>query len=167
MYYLSNYSSPIGKIVLFSDDNFLIGLWFENQKHFASTLSYPFSNEENWIIKQAKKWLDLYFSNQKPNFNVPIKFIGSEFQKEVWTELLNISYGYSVSYGDIAKNISYKNQAKKISPRAIGSAVGKNPISIIVPCHRVLSKNNKLNGYAGGLDRKKYLLQLENISFNE
>lgn len=164
MYYLSNYSSPIGKIVLFSDDNFLIGLWFENQKYFASTLSYPFSNEENWIIKQAKKWLDLYFSNQKPNFNVPIKFIGSEFQKEVWTELLNINYGYTVSYGDIAKNISYK---KKISPRAIGSAVGKNPISIIVPCHRVLGKNNKLNGYAGGLDRKKYLLQLENIPFNE
>lgn len=157
MKYISYYNSPIGTILLASDGNFLTGLWFINQKYFAQNLDKDAKEVDLEIFGLTKKWLDLYFNGINPNFNIPIKFYGTDFQKRVWQSLLDIPYGEAVSYSEIAKKIN-------TSPRAIGTNIGKNPISIIVPCHRVIGKNKTLTGYAGGIDKKEYLLKLESNS---
>ena len=155
MKYISYYNSPIGKILLASDGNFLTGLWFENQKYYAKNLNCNALLKDLEIFNLTKKYLDLYFKGINPDIIIPIKFIGTDFQKQVWQCLTKIPYGSVTSYGEIAKSLN-------TSARAVGSAIGQNPISIIVPCHRVLGKSNKLIGYAGGLDKKEYLLNLEN-----
>lgn len=154
MEYISYYNSLIGDILLASDGEFLTGLWFVNQKYYAKNLNRDAKEKSLEIFDLTRKWLGSYFEGNKPDFNIPIKFIGTDFQVAVWQSLLKIPYGEFVTYGDLARILN-------TSPRAVGTAVGKNPISIIVPCHRVVGKNNSLTGYAGGIDKKEYLLKLE------
>lgn len=154
MDYISYYDSPLGKILLASDGEFLTGLWFLNQKNFAKNLGENTCEKDLKIFVLTKKWLNLYFNGLNPQINIPIKFCGTNFQKKVWQSLLNIPYGLTVTHGELACKLN-------TSPRAVGITIGKNPISIIIPCHRVIGKNQKMLGYAGGINKKEYLLQLE------
>ncbi len=161
MMYTHHYHSPFGPILLAADDLGFCGLWFEGQRHYANGLGEIYEEKELPVFTQVKNWLDTYFSGRIPTIDFPLHFIGSGFQKAVWEELCSIPYGHTLSYGDIAKRLGQKRRGGKVSARAVGAAVGHNKISIVVPCHRVLGADGSLTGYAGGLDRKKALLQLE------
>lgn len=161
MHYINHYRSPLGTILLAADDTGLTGLWFEDQKYFAQGLDKETEEKEFSIFQTARRWLDVYFSGQKPDFQVPLHFQGTAFQKEVWEILLSIPYGETTTYGAIAKQLAAKRGLPHLSAQAVGSAVGHNKISIIVPCHRVIGADGSLTGYAGGIWRKEKLLALE------
>ena len=161
MEYVSNYISPLGKMLLAAEDKGLTGAWFEGQKYFARGLSSEYEERELSLFKDVKYWLDLYFSGQEPKFQVPIHLIGTSFQQEVWEILCEIPYGETMTYGSIAAKIARKRGVAGMSAQAVGGAVGHNPISVIVPCHRVLGAGGRLTGYAGGVERKRKLLELE------
>lgn len=161
MQYTSRYASPLGSILLAADDIGLVGLWFEGQKYFAHGLAKTHEEKELPLFAKVKRWLDIYFSGQQPQFTVPLHFIGTAFQKEVWELLCTIPYGQTTTYGAIAKQLAAKRGLPHMSAQAVGGAVGHNKISIIVPCHRVVGKNGSLTGYAGGIDKKAELLRLE------
>lgn len=161
MQYISRYNSPLGIILLAADDTGLTGLWFEKQKYFAAGLDDKCVERELPVFETAKHWLDIYFSGNEPDFTPPLNFIGTEFQKEVWEILLTIPYGRTMSYGEIAKKIAGKRGTEHLSAQAVGGAVGHNKISVIVPCHRVVGSNGSLTGYAGGIDKKVRLLEIE------
>ena len=148
------FESPIGKIFIASDGESLTGLWFENQKFFPKNLGDEIDLQ---IFDETINWLQIYFDGRNPEFTPRIKIEGTDFQKTVWKYLQQIPFGKVETYGNIAKNL-------KTSARAVGNAVAKNPILIIVPCHRVIGANGKLTGYAGGIDRKNFLLELESRS---
>lgn len=163
MQYISRYQSPLGEILLAADNIGLAGLWFYGQKYFALHLDES-HEEKPWpILDQAKLWLDLYFSGQKPDFFVPLHLKGTEFQKEVWEILCDIPYGTTVTYGKIAAVLAEKKGLEHMSAQAVGNAVAHNPVSVIVPCHRVLGSKGSLTGYAGGLERKVKLLEQEKV----
>ena len=161
MQYTSRYASPLGSILLAADDIGLVGLWFEGQKYFANGLEKTHEEKEIPLFAKVKRWLDVSCSGQQPQFTVPLHFIGSDFQKEVWELLCTIPYGQTTTYGAIAKQLAAKRGLPQMSAQAVGGAVGHNKISIIVPCHRVVGKNGSLTGYAGGIDKKAELLRLE------
>ena len=166
MQYISHYDSPLGAILLAADDIGLTGLWFEGQKYFSAGLDDKCEERELPVFETAKHWLDIYFSGNEPDFTPPLNFIGTEFQKEVWEILLTIPYGRTMSYGEIAKRIAKKRGTEHLSAQAVGGAVGHNKISVIVPCHRVVGSNGSLTGYAGGIDKKIRLLELENADMS-
>lgn len=166
MQYTNYYQSSLGKIIIASDNIGICGIWFENQKYFASTLKQEYIKREDENINQAKKWLDIYFSGNKPDFIPPLHLIGTPFQLDVWNILLKIPYGNTTTYGNISRELAKKYHKEHMSAQAVGNAVGRNPISIIVPCHRVIGSNGKLTGYAGGLDKKSKLLDLEMINYS-
>ena len=159
MIYYKEYASHIGKLTLVSDGTYLIGLYIDGQKYFCENIKEEMQRKDNLIIfKNTEDWLDKYFTGLKPNIkNLKLKPQGSDFRVMVWHILESIPYGEVITYGEIAKIIG----KKKMSPQAIGGAVSHNPISIIIPCHRVVGVNNALVGYAGGLDIKKKLLDFE------
>lgn len=161
MHYINHYHSPLGTILLAADDTGLTGLWFEGQKYFAQGLDKETEEKEFSVFQTARRWLDVYFSGQAPDFQVPLHFQGTAFQKEVWKILLSIPYGGTTTYGAIAKQLAAKRGLPHLSAQAVGSAVGHNKISIIVPCHRVIGADGSLTGYAGGIWRKEKLLALE------
>ena len=164
IYYKTEYKSPLGIITICCDeDEKVVGLFFKNQKYFTDNIDGKITENNNLkIFVTVKSWLDKYFAGKKPNIKeIPIKFIGNDFRKSVWKILYKIPYGKTLTYGDIAKQIAKQKNITKMSAQAIGGAVGHNPISIIVPCHRVVGKNGKLTGYAAGLNKKKKLLELE------
>lgn len=161
MQYIDHYQSDIGGITLASDGQNITGLWLDGQKYFPYMLLEKALREDLPVFETAKKWLDIYFSGHEPEFTPPILLRGSAFRMEVWAELLNIPYGRVTTYGNIACAIAAKHGLKSMSSQAVGGAVGHNPISIIVPCHRVIGSNGGLVGYAGGLEIKKALLGLE------
>lgn len=161
MHYINRYHSPLGTILLAADDTGLTGLWFEDQKYFAQGLDKETEEKEFSVFQTARRWLDVYFSGQAPDFQVPLRFQGTAFQKEVWEILLSIPYGETTTYGAIAKQLAAKRGLPHLSAQAVGSAVGHNKISIIVPCHRVIGADGSLTGYAGGIWRKEKLLALE------
>ena len=161
MHYINRYHSPLGTILLAADDTGLTGLWFEDQKYFAQGLDKETEEKEFSVFQTARRWLDVYFSGQAPDFQVPLHFQGTAFQKEVWKILLSIPYGGTTTYGAIAKQLAAKRGLPHLSAQAVGSAVGHNKISIIVPCHRVIGADGSLTGYAGGIWRKEKLLALE------
>ena len=163
MQYTSHYQSPVGNILLAADEIGLTGLWFEGQKYFALYLDKEHEEKELPIFKQTKRWLDVYFSGKEPDYSEPLHFTGTDFQNEVWEILYSIPYGTTMTYGEIAKQIAAKRGLKRMSAQAIGGAVGHNEISIIVPCHRVVGSNGSLTGYAGGIDKKIWLLTLEKV----
>lgn len=161
MYY-SKYNSPLGEIEIITTEKALIYLNFSDGRYLKK-IEENYKNEEILIIKETKNWLDVYFSGKEPIKLPNIILEGTEFQKQVWNELLKIPYGKTITYSEIANKIAKIRNLDKMSSRAVGSAVGKNPISIIVPCHRVIGKNGSLTGYGGGIFRKEALLKIEKI----
>lgn len=158
MIYTTSYDSPLGELTLASKDNKLIGLWMEGQKHLSGV-----NNENLAIFKETKKWLDSYFNGENPSIaNLDLNPEGTEFRLKVWEILKEIPYGEVITYGDIAKKID-----SNMASQAVGGAVGNNPISIIVPCHRVVGFDGKLTGYAGGLENKIKLLELEGVKIKD
>jgi len=177
MKYFTTINTPLGKAYLASDGDNLTGLWFENQKYFPALISnviesndtassnqnditYVDINESLSIFKETIEWLNIYFGGDNPDFIPSIKPEGSDFRHKVWDILLRIPYGQVITYGDIAKEL------KMDCAQAVGGAVGHNPISVIIPCHRVLGAKGKLTGYAGGLDKKIWLLKNEGYSID-
>ena len=166
MVYTCKYKSLIGDILLAADEIGLTGLWFEGQKYFANTLPEDYVPQETKILTEAKKWLDVYFSGEEPNFTPPLHPNGSTFRKAVWQILLDIPYGQTITYGEIARRIAVMKNTSHMSAQAVGGAVGHNEISIIIPCHRVIGTNGSLTGYAGGIDKKISLLKLEHTDMS-
>ena len=166
MQYTSIYNSPVGEILLVADDAGVVGVWLKGQKYYAHCLSGENRPEETPNIRELKRWLDVYFSGSQPDFEPRIHMIGTPFQIEVWNILRGIPYGKTTTYSAIAKQIATKRGLKSMSAQAVGSAVGKNNLSIVIPCHRVIASNNSLAGYAGGIDKKLFLLKLEGVNVN-
>ncbi len=155
MIYLTRYESPLGSILLAADGVGLTGLWFVGQKYFPSFSEGEALEEETPVLAEAIRWLDVYFSGASPDFLPPLHPQGSSFRQAVWNVLLTIPRGQTMTYGEIARRLNVR------SAQAVGGAVGHNPVSILIPCHRVVGSDGSLTGYAGGLERKERLLQLE------
>lgn len=167
MLFSATYSSPIGKVLIVANETSLVGAWFYKQKNFMYGIYEKISDEKNSICDKALMFFDSYFIGKSPiDINFKLCPLGTKFQKEVWNILLDIPYGKTITYGEIAKIIETKYGINKMSSRAIGNAISRNPISIIIPCHRVVGKNNKLTGYAAGLEKKKWLLEFEKNNLN-
>lgn len=165
MYYTTDYASPVGRLTMASDGDNLIGLWLEGQKYFCGTVKERMIPKNNLSIFDAsKKWLDRYFAGKKPAISeLSLAPAGGDFRQEVWKLLCEIPYGKLATYGEIAKKAAVKMSKQKMSAQAVGGAVGHNPISIIIPCHRVVGANGSLTGYAGGVGVKQKLLELEGV----
>ena len=164
--YTSRYHSALGDILLAADEIGLTGLWFFGQSYFADTLPAEQIEQETVILAQAKEWLDVYFSGKEPDFTPKLHPIGSPFRQEVWRILLQIPYGQTMTYGEIARQMEKLQNRPHMSAQAVGGAVGHNEISIIIPCHRVVGTNGSLTGYAGGIDKKIALLKLEHTDMS-
>lgn len=155
MLFLTHYASPLGPILLAADETGLTGLWFEAQKYFPSFSGVEYQEKETPVLTETVRWLDVYFSGKDPGFLPPLHPQGSPFRQTVWDILLTIPRGQTMTYGEIARRLGVR------SAQAVGGAVGHNPISILIPCHRVVGSDGSLTGYAGGLARKEWLLHLE------
>ena len=164
MIYANHYESSLGKIFLAAEDKKLIGLWFEGQKFFARHLKSEPEEKDLKIFDITKEWLNIYFSGKEPNFTPQLQIIGTEFQVLVWKLLFKIPYGEITTYSDLAKIVAKQKNVSSISPQAVGGAVARNAISIIIPCHRVVGKDGNLRGYASGLSKKYKLLNLEKVN---
>ncbi|MBO4282911.1 MAG: methylated-DNA--[protein]-cysteine S-methyltransferase [Bacteroidales bacterium] len=164
MDYTTHYKSPLGGITLASDGEALVGLWFDGQKHFADALAEQHEECDDLpIFDETRRWLDIYFSGKAPDFTPRLGMKASGFRKRVWEIMLAIPFGQTMSYGDIARQITRERDVPTISAQAVGGAVGHNSISLIIPCHRVVGTGGSLTGYAGGIDRKLHLLQMEGV----
>lgn len=157
------YLSPLGKIFFRFDEGCLLALWFEGQKYAPSLIPSVCAFDTNESIL-VKKWLDQYFGGLNLPIPLPLTPKGTAFQQKVWQILLKIPYGETVTYGDIAQELSGPSPLGKMSAQAVGGAVGRNPIAIMIPCHRVIGANGSLTGYAAGINRKHELLLLEKKS---
>ncbi len=166
MIYTTTYQSPLGNLLLAEKDLSLIGLWIEGQKYYPSDLNDEVkTNCETEVLLKTMRWLDRYFTGQKPAIaEIPLAPVGSEFRQVVWKILTEIPYGTVITYKFIANEIAACRHINQMSAQAVGGAVGHNPISIIIPCHRVVGTNGSLTGYAGGIDKKAWLLTHEGIT---
>ena len=154
----TRFESPLGPIILAASDQQLVGVWFDGQRHQPDTSSWPHAPEHP-VLRQASAQLADYFAGRRTSFELPLDLAaGTDFQQEVWRALLRIPSGATRSYGALSADIG-----KPTAVRAVGAAVGRNPLSIVVPCHRVMGADGSLTGYAGGLERKTALLQLEGV----
>lgn len=158
------YDSPLGGITLASDGEALTGLRFDGQKNYGESGCSARKQQALPVFSAAVRWLDLYFAGNIPGFTPPLDPAGTKFQKEVWEILLSIPYGTTVSYGEIAAVLAKRTGRTAMSAQAVGGAVGRNPVAIIIPCHRVIGADGSLTGYAAGLDKKEKLLLLEQSS---
>ena len=156
-----HYASPLGGITLAGRGDALTGLWFDGQRHFGDPPAPDQDASAPSVFSEAERWLDLYFGGRIPDFTPKLDLRGTAFRRAVWEILLRIPYGKTVTYGEIADRIAEQRGLPRMSARAVGAAVGRNPVSLIVPCHRVIGADGCLTGYAGGLDRKKKLLDME------
>ena len=161
MIYTYHYTSPLGGITLAGDGESLTGLWFDGQKYFPHKLISESTEAELPIFTQTSNWLDIYFGGKIPDFTPPVRLQTTPFRKAVYDILLTIPYGHTMTYGEIANIIAKAKGTERMSAQAVGGAVGHNPVSIIIPCHRVVGADGSLTGYAGGLDKKTALLNLE------
>lgn len=160
--YKTEINSPLGTLTLTSDGENLTGLFIENQKYFLNGMTNLIQKDNLEIFNKTKAWLEKYFKGEKPSVNeLKLSSSGTEFQKIVWSCLLNIPYAKTITYKELGKVVAKKLGKNSMSSQAIGGAVGHNPISIIIPCHRVIGTNGTLTGYAGGIEKKAYLLKLE------
>ena len=166
MTFTQHYSSPLGGILLAADESGLTGLWFDGEKYFADSLPAAHTVRETPALAEARRWLDIYFTGKEPGFLPPLHPIGSPFRQSVWEILLQIPYGKTTTYGEIARQLREKQGLSKMSAQAVGGAVGHNEISIIIPCHRVVGATGSLTGYAGGIDKKVKLLELEHTDMS-
>ena len=163
MIYTQHYASPLGTLLLAADDGGLTGLWFEGAKYFAAVLSPEHTEAETPVLRDTAHWLDLYFGGRAPGFLPELHPIGSGFRQCVWRILRGIPYGQTMTYGEITARLCTETGLAHMSAQAVGGAVGHNPLSIIVPCHRVVGANGSLTGYGGGLPVKQMLLKLEGV----
>lgn len=164
MIYITNYRSPFGQMTLASDGECLIGLWFEGQKYMLGSLKdQPMEQKELPVFDETRRWLDIYFQGRDPGYLPPIRLTGSAFRQAVSRIMLTIPYGKTMTYGQIAVQLARQQGRDTMSAQAVGGAVGHNPISVIVPCHRVMGSDGSLTGYAGGIDLKARLLDLEGV----
>ena len=161
MTFTQYYDSPLGRILLAADEIGLTGLWFEGEKYYADNLPEEYTEQETPILAETRRWLNIYFAGKEPDFLPPLHPIGSAFRQAVWEILLQIPYGQTITYGEIARQIAERKGLARMSAQAVGGAVGHNEISIIIPCHRVVGTNGSLTGYAGGMEKKVKLLELE------
>lgn len=162
MAYVNYYESPLGGITIASNGNGITGLWFDGQKYFGATLPEQREEKALPVFKEAKKWLDIYFGGKAPGFTPPLCMQTTPFRKAVWEIMLTIPFGQTMTYGQIADILAGQKGLTAMSPRAVGGAVAHNAISLLIPCHRVVGADGSLTGYAGGMDKKVFLLQLEN-----
>ena len=160
MIYMGRYDSPLGPITLAGEDGALTGLWFDGQKYFGAGLPAGTPEGEPPVFRQVRAWLDRYFRGEDPGPAPPLAPAGTVFQRAVWEVLREIPYGRTATYGQVAQAAG-RGLGRNTSHRAAGSAVGRNPISLLIPCHRVVGAGGSLTGYAGGLERKEALLKLE------
>lgn len=167
MHYTHRYASPLGGITIASDGKSLTGLWFDGQKYFADNLENEHEEKALPIFEQTDKWLDIYFSGNEPDFTPPLLIKTTPFRKSVWEILLTIPYGKTLTYGEIARRIANEHGLARMSAQAVGGAVGHNSISLIIPCHRIVGTNGSLAGYAGGIERKLKLLELEKVDISK
>lgn len=163
MKYKANYPSPIGNLTLISDGTNLTHVILEKESYYQNIKKEAKTNDNLEIFKQTKIWLDKYFNKEKPNIDdLKLKLEGTPFQIKVWNALKTISYGQTVTYGFVAQKINSKTSA-----RAVGGAIGHNPIPIVIPCHRVVGTDNNLTGFTGGIDVKIKLLKLEGLDITK
>lgn len=167
MIYTQHYDSPLGGILLSADETGLTGLWFDGAKYFAKGLPRERTDRETPALLQAKQWLDLYFSGAEPDFTPPLHPAGTAFQQAIWQLLLQIPYGQTATYGELARRLAREKGRETLSAQAVGGAVGHNPISLVIPCHRVVGAGGNLTGYAGGVDKKRALLALEHVDIRK
>jgi methylated-DNA-[protein]-cysteine S-methyltransferase len=169
MIHSTHYSSPVGSIVLACNDESLVGLWIEGQKYFGDTVTEDMTEKCDLpIFTAAKNWLDKYFAGKKPAISdLPLAPNGGSFRKAVWDFLCEIPYGEVITYGEIAKIMAARINKARVSSQAVGGAVGHNPISIIIPCHRVVGANGSLTGYSGGIGIKIKLLEHEGVDMSK
>ncbi|MDR1356241.1 MAG: methylated-DNA--[protein]-cysteine S-methyltransferase [Tannerellaceae bacterium] len=163
MKYIHRIKSPVGTLTVSSDGENISGLWIEGQKYFARTLGKDVFEQDLPVFGNVREWLDIYFSGKEPDFMLPLMPEGSPFQESVWNSLCKIPYGQTTTYNKLAKQNELENKGRHTSARAIGGAVGRNPVSILIPCHRVIGSDGSLTGYAGGIDKKMQLLRLEGV----
>ena len=165
MEYAAACPSPLGEVRFTADGERLTGLWLEGWSGRASHFVETPPPRPLPVFDEVRRWLDEYFSGKAPNFAPPVRAVGTPFQREVWELLRRIPYGETVTYGEIAAQIAQRRGAARMSAQAVGGAVARNPIALIIPCHRVLGANGTLTGYAGGVERKAALLRLEGIPY--
>lgn len=165
MYYSTEYESPVGTLTLASDGKAICGLWLDGQKYHGATIPAAMERDDGAPgFGELRRWLDAYFAGERPAIaDVPLAPIGSEFQRRVWRLLTEIPYGEVTTYGALAEQVARERGGRRTAPLAVGGAVGHNPISIIIPCHRVVGSDGSLTGYAGGLTRKTWLLEHEGV----
>ena len=161
MTFTQHYDSPLGSILLTADEMGLTGLWFDGQKHFARDLPAQHTEQDTPVLSEAKRWLDVYFSGREPDFLPPLRYDSTPFRRLICEIMLTIPYGKTMTYGQIAAEAAKRLGAEKMSAQAVGGAVGHNPISLMIPCHRVVGTSGSLTGYGGGIARKVKLLELE------
>lgn len=166
MIFTTEYASPLGTITLACDEAAIIGLWFNGQRHFGNILPENTEQKETVLSDQAKRWLDLYFSGREPDFLPPLRYDSTPFREKVCNIMLTIPYGKTMTYGEIAAEIARETGRSRMSAQAVGGAVGHNPISLMIPCHRVVGTNGSLTGYGGGIERKVRLLELEHTDMS-
>lgn len=169
MYYMSSYKAPMGTLTLVSNESCLIGVWFEDQKYYMESVAKEdVVQQETDVLVRTKKWLDDYFAGRMPALiTLPLAPQGSAFRKLVWHILCQIPYGQVRTYKEIANEVASYEGKDHMSAQAVGGAIGHNPMSIIIPCHRVVGTKGSLTGYAGGLDKKKALLQHEGANLTQ
>ena len=161
MDYLANYLSPLGQLLLASDGEALTGLWFAGQRFFAAGLSAERAVRPLPVFDETAAWLDAYFAGRQPGPPPALSPRGTPFQRQVWALLCAIPYGRTRSYGELSRDLAEGRSLPSMSAQAVGGAVARNPISILIPCHRVVGADGSLTGYAAGLERKRALLALE------
>ena len=166
MVFTQSYHSPLGGILLAADEIGLTGLWFDGEKYFADNLPAEHAKQETPILAETRRWLDLYFSGKEPDFMPPLHPMGSPFRLAVWSILQQIPYGETTTYGEIARELARQKGMARMSAQAVGGAVGHNEISILIPCHRVVGSSGSLTGYAGGIEKKRRLLELEHADMS-
>ena len=169
MIYKTYYDSPVGKLFIASDGENIIGLCMEGQKYYLDKIEKEgILKDDLAIFKKTKKWLDRYFKQEKPEVSeISLAPEGNTFRQYIWELLCEIPYGETITYGELAKKVAKKLNKPSMSAQAVGNAVGHNPISIIIPCHRVVGKNGSLTGYAGGIDKKIKLLEIEKVNMEK
>ncbi len=163
MVYTDQYHSPLGLITLVCDEEAVTGVWFAEQRHFENALPKDAQEKMHPLLEETKRWLDIYFTGQEPDFCPALRYDSTPFRKMVCDIMRTIPYGKTITYGEIAAAMADKTGIKKMSAQAVGGAVGHNPISILIPCHRVIGANGNLTGYGGGISRKVQLLRLEQV----